>query len=219
MKNVIWFTLGAIVGAAGGYYYAYRKAETRADEEIDEMREYYRDKINAMADKEEQPDPNPEKESSPLEHVVEQRKSVEEEITEAYEKRRVNYGKFFTPLNAPPQDRGDIEQDPYKDKEMNAYGGIYLIAPEEFGREDGYSEVSLTWYEGDKVLADEEDDPVDNISEAIGEVFMGHFGDFQEGVCHVRNENTMTDYEITLDERSYDAIYPERHIHELEVDE
>lgn len=29
----------------------------------------------------------------------------------------------------------------------------------------------------------------------------------------------MTDYEITLDERSYDAIYPERHIHELEVDE
>ena len=48
---------------------------------------------------------------------------------------------------------------------------------------------------------------------------MGHFGDFQEVVCHVRNENTMTDYEITLDERSYDAIYPERHIHELEVDE
>lgn len=77
MKNVIWFALGAIVGAAGGYYYAYRKAEARADEEIDEMREYYRDKINAMADKEEQSDCNPEKESSPLEHVVEQRKSVE----------------------------------------------------------------------------------------------------------------------------------------------
>ena len=44
MKNVIWFALGAIVGAAGGYYYAYRKAEARADEEIEEMTEYYRDK-------------------------------------------------------------------------------------------------------------------------------------------------------------------------------
>ena len=129
MKNVIWFALGAIVGAAGGYYYAYRKAEARADEEINEMREYYRDKINAMADKEEQSDCNPEKESSPLEHVVEQRKSVEEEITEAYEKRRVNYGKFFTPLNAPPQDRGDIEKDPYKDKEMNAYAGFTSSLP------------------------------------------------------------------------------------------
>ena len=90
MKNVIWFALGAIAGAAGGYFYAYRKAEARADEEIDEMREYYRDKINAMADKEEK-DSNPEMESSPLEHVVTERKSVEDEIKEAYEKRRVNY--------------------------------------------------------------------------------------------------------------------------------
>ena len=211
MNKFLYFILGAGVGSVCTYFGVKKYFEARADAEIEEMRLWCRDKINQQAEQTES-----EKTSkSPLADVIEGRKSVDEEMKEAYETVRHNYGQYFKPLNAPPTDPGEKEPDPYDDKDCNAILGVYLIAPEEFGQIDGYSECSLTYYAADKVLVDEDDDPVDNISYAIGETFIDHFGDYQPDVVHVRNENTKTDYEITRDERSYDDLYPERHIHEL----
>lgn len=78
----------------------------------------------------------------------------------------------------------------------------YVISPEEFGEYEDYGAVSLTYY-ADKVLADEDDEIVDDIDYIIGEDSLNHFGEYEDDSVFVRNDRLECDYEILLDERNY----------------
>ncbi len=207
MNKFVWFLAGAVVGAGGTYFALRSHFENQAADEIAEMRDYYRSKINKEADEADK------KEQDYIAYMKEKEASKEDK--DSYEKIRHPYGQYFRPLNSPPPEEGEVVPDPFVDKNCNAYDGIYLIKPEEYGQLDGYHECTCTWYAGDKILADEEDEPIDFVSATVGETFMDHFGDYAEGVVHVRNERNMSDYEITYDSRMYDDLYPEKHVHEM----
>ncbi len=76
----------------------------------------------------------------------------------------------------------------------------YVISPDEFGEEDEYETVSLTYYK-DSVLADDVDDLVDVAN--VGEDFASHFGEYEDDSVYVRNDLKKIDYEILRDERTY----------------
>lgn len=83
----------------------------------------------------------------------------------------------------------------------------YVISPEDFGMWD-YEQISLTYY-ADGVLADDNDEIVDDINETIGEDSLKHFGEYEDDCVHVRNDARKADYEILLDTRSYsDVVRP-----------
>ena len=84
----------------------------------------------------------------------------------------------------------------------------YIIPPEMFGSNDAYDTVSLTYYK-DKILADEDDEIIDNIDEIIGVESLNHFGEYEDDSVFVRNEKRKTDYEILLDERFYSDVIGE----------
>lgn len=92
------------------------------------------------------------------------------------------------------------------EEEKNMSNTPYIIPPEEFGMLDDYKEASLTYYEGDGVLADDFDNPVDDVKELVGEDFADHFGEYEDDSVFVRNDRTKTDYEILLDVRRYSDI-------------
>lgn len=81
----------------------------------------------------------------------------------------------------------------------------YVISPEEFGEFEEYEKISLTYY-ADEVLADENDEEVDDVDEIVGDESLNHFGDYEDDSVFVRNDRLKCDYEILLDQRNYSDV-------------
>lgn len=91
-----------------------------------------------------------------------------------------------------------------KKEEEVEESGPYVIPPEQYGEEPGYSEQSLTYY-ADGVLADDWYEVV-NPEDTVGKDALKHFGEYEEDSVYVRNPDQMIEYEILLDTRRYRDI-------------
>lgn len=80
-----------------------------------------------------------------------------------------------------------------------------VIAPDEFGSEDDYETINLTYY-ADGVLTDEDDIPIEDVDGMIGEDSLTHFGEYEDDSVHVRNDKLKCDYEILYDTRNYSDV-------------
>ena len=78
----------------------------------------------------------------------------------------------------------------------------YVISPDSFGEMDDYNCISLTYY-ADGVLADEDDEVVDDVDATVGSDALNHFGEYEDDSVFVRNDSRKCDYEILLDTRNY----------------
>ena len=77
----------------------------------------------------------------------------------------------------------------------------YVISPDDFGSVPGYNVEPLDYF-ADGILADGWGVELD-IAETIGEDAINHFGDYDDDVVYVRNEQTKLEYEVTRDPRTY----------------
>jgi hypothetical protein len=115
---------------------------------------------------------------------------------------------------------GSVEEDepPAKSQERNLFeeakaqaeiddrGAIYPVSQEDHLESvEGYQQVTVTYYAGDKVLADDKDQPIPDIIRTTGQLtpllFGGISGD--PHIRYVRNENLLVDFEIILNKSSY----------------
>jgi hypothetical protein len=80
----------------------------------------------------------------------------------------------------------------------------YVISPEEFGEMNDYEKISLTYY-ANGILADENDEVIDDIEETVGDA-LEHFGEYEDDSVFVRNEENVCDYEILFDQRNFSEI-------------
>jgi len=79
----------------------------------------------------------------------------------------------------------------------------YVIhANEFFNREKGYQQTQLEWYEGDKILSDENNVPIYDPERVVGRLEFGR-GSGDPNVVYIRNERLNAEYEITKNEGSY----------------
>lgn len=82
----------------------------------------------------------------------------------------------------------------------------YVIHEDEFHNDEaGFHQISLIWYAGDQILADQENQPVYNYSDVIGEFLFGH-GSSDPNVFFVRNHETRSEFEITYDPGRFSII-------------
>lgn len=112
------------------------------------------------------------------------------------------------------QDKGDINEyvrmvnrtkyahTSVPQKEDHSIEAPYVISPEEFGEMDGYTQISLTYFEDDDILSDENGVIIDDPEEIVGDA-LNHFGDYEEDSVFVRSDPKRCDYEILKDLRSY----------------
>lgn len=91
------------------------------------------------------------------------------------------------------------EEQPKKSTEKSV---PYVISPEEFGEND-YEMRSLTYYHGDKILADYADDIISDVESVVGPDALSSFGEYEDDSVFVRDDVNQIDYEILLDTRSY----------------
>lgn len=176
-KGLCIFAAGALVGAAVAAKAVREKYQQEAEEEIAEMREYYREKEQKRREAEEN------------EAVVEEKEETESEYKEIVkEKGYTNYTQYN---DTKPEEKIDDVEDEWEP---------CIIDVEEFGEDPSYDTATLTYFK-DGVLADEVDEVMD--PKIVGEENLKIFDEFGARAIYVRNEEHMIDFEIIRDEYPY----------------
>lgn len=183
IKCMFIFSIGAAVGSFATYKLVKTKYERLAQEEIDDVREYYRNKKEKS------------EETIETEPVIDDQLDDEEDV-----KTKEEYGKV---LIKEGYGAGEFKKESSEDMRREK---PYVISPDDFGERD-YKIVSLTYY-ADKVLADDADMIVEDVEDIVGLNSLDSFGEYEDDSVFVRNESLETDYEILLDMRNYSDIYP-----------
>lgn len=196
------------IGAASGYFFAKRKFSNTYEEiierEVREAREFY--KRTYKADEYGTPE-----------------STAEVLLEEATEAIRSYQGEPGDPLVESVQEHEDpdlpdeeqeVEErnifddgDQLKiDKSDRSPDKPYVVDLDEYMSNQGeYEQVSLTFYEGDNVLADDDDRVIDQVN-IVGRMNLNMFGASdpeQPHVVLIRNEKFKTDYEITHSDGKY----------------
>lgn len=189
--NVMAFALGAGLASAVLWRYFKQKYEKIAQKEIASVKETFSKRQKAEAKKQEE-------------------KTVADEYTSTLRKEG-----YITPSGEGWEYYGGggwnrfSKHDANEKKEEKTVDKPYVISPDEFGEFDEYERITLTYY-ADQLLADEDDELVEDVDKTVGFESFNHFGEYEEDCVFVRNDGLCCDYEILLDERNYMDIIKQR---------
>jgi hypothetical protein len=91
----------------------------------------------------------------------------------------------------------------------NRHPGMpYDISDADFGDDNDYEKITLTYYAGDDVLVDDKEVPIRNTEPVVGHDISKKFGlkSNDEHIAYIRNERLEVDFEVCLDFRSYTEV-------------
>jgi hypothetical protein len=196
-----WLALTAIVSTgaatAGVTYFQTRKKfyadlDAMVEEQVESTRRFF-DSL--------------EKEKTPTqllveknyEEMVEEYKSPEDTPTEAPSMTELHEvtRNVFT-------DAAQSDFDFEKEIPLRTPDKPYVIEHDEFYESDRQT-ITLTWFEGDEVLADEKDEHIPNPDHVIGDENLQRFGygSRDPHIVYVRNEAMDVDFEVVKNEGKY----------------
>lgn len=206
-KGLCIFAAGALAGAAVAARAVRDKYQQEAEEEIAEMREYYRElRKNAKAPDE---DKMVEEENT-KEEKEENDKNEYDEIVKGY----TNYTQYLSKAAAKYFDT-ETKENKKEEKEERTNYEPFIIDVEEFGEDPTYDTATLTYYK-DKVLTNDLDDVIDY--SVAGEENLKIFDEHPDcKAIYVRDDIYMVDYEILRDPYQYDEYedFPDKKPHQL----
>lgn len=208
--------VGGAIGAFIGYRVARKRLETKfekiAEDEIDQMRDHFRARLVA---KEEKPD---------LEGLKRETRRYAADDAEADEPvGEVSPEELRAPVedesetsNIFEERKPDDEWDQEHEENSRQPGVPYVIHKDEVGEkeDDGYTEMTLTYYAGDDVLADERDKPIDDQDKVVGVGNMDKFGHGSQDaeIVFIRNEELALDIEVCRSEMAFaEAVHGFKH--------
>lgn len=203
-KGLCIFAAGALAGAFVAARAVKEKYQQEAEEEIAEMRDYYRElRKNAKASNED---------TIVEENSKEEKEETEEEIAEMrneYDEIVKNYTNY-TQYNDT-----ETKENKKEEKEERTNYEPFIIDAEEFGEDPSYDTTTLTYYK-DKVLTNDLDDVIDY--SVAGEENLKIFDEYPDcKAIYVRDDIYMVDYEIIRDPYQYDEYddFPDKKPHQL----
>ena len=205
-KGLCIFAAGALAGAAVAARVVREKYQQEAEEEIAEMRDYYRElRKNAKASNEDTI-----VEENSKEEKEENDKNEYDEIVKNY----TNYTQYLSKAAAKYFDT-ETKENKKEEKEERTNYDPFIIDVEEFGEDPTYDTATLTYYK-DKVLTDDLDDVIDY--SVAGEENLKIFDEHPDcKAIYVRDDIYMVDYEILRDPYQYDEYddFPDKKPHQL----
>lgn len=197
--NFMIFVLGVAVGSVITRRYVEKKYEQIAQEEIDSVKEVFYKKMAEIA-----------KKGAEARIKADNAKEKPDIIKYAARLREQGYTNY-----------SDMVDEKTEEEESMSVDKPYVITPEEFGELDDYETISLIYY-ADHVLADDNDEIVEDIENVVGFDSLNSFGEYEDDSVFVRNDRLKCDYEILLDQRRYSDVVNRKPInrkpHEVEDD-
>ena len=205
MKNALIFLGGLITGAAAGYFVA-RKVYIKAkEEEIASVEAAFKERYSEQS-KEAAPvkAEEPKKEEKPAE--LKAHDYPKEDYTR-YSKETEKYTsdeQVVADMERAVRNRGFVEP-------MKAFVGRIVTKDEFLDNAEDYGQEILTYYEGDKTLADSNNDIFEE-TEYLPKDFTQHFDDdiidkrYVSDVVYVVNDDLEMGYEISRDPRCFKDV-------------
>ena len=185
-NKALIFIGGAITGSLVSWYFTKKKYETLAENEIAKMREGYRQKNKELAERARiKPD---------ISDVVKDQITIHKDDVDLAEKEENLIAKY----SEESEPTGEENISPNDDV-------IEFIDDSEFASMNGYEKVNLVLYEDD-VLANEMSDDIVLVEDTVGQQAIDDFKHYNPEAFYVRNNQLMTEYEITRDHRTYEEV-------------
>ena len=185
LSNVLLFAAGVAVGSLVTWRYFKSKYEV-VEDEIEE-------KTEEAEGESEEDDPE----------VLESKMSYKKPPLKEYVKMVEDNG--YMPKTHMEEVEEEIANGEWDDKDVYE---PYIIRPDEYGELHAYETLSLNYY-ADGVLTDELDNPIEDVESLVPADFADHFGEYEDDVVHVRNDNLECDYEILRDLRKFTDVVGE----------
>lgn len=194
--NLVIFAAGVGVGAIAAIVLTKRKYELMVQEELDSIKKAFsvnkKEYEKTINESEEDEALHTENEMKEKPSLIEYAKKISEE------EKYTNYSNI-----SEETETTESTEEPSSDTDKP-----YVIEPDDFDTIDGYSTVSLTWYDGDNFLADDNDEVIVDVEDIIGFEALNHFGEYEDDCVFVRNDRLKIDYEVLLDNRNYREVVP-----------
>lgn len=190
--NTVIFAAGGAIGVLVGINISKEKYRKLADEEIESVKETWERKYK--------PEQVADEESMTVDKVAEMFEghvSSEKPLKVMRREPSINYNA----ISRPEQD------EEYIPEEKAPAGGDerpYVIAPDQFGEIEEYSQIELTYFADGVLISTDTGRREEYVDEVVGEASLTTFGVYEEDSVYVRNDLTRCDYEILADERTYD---------------
>lgn len=177
MKQVLYFSLGAIVGSGVTLLCVRKHYAKKADAEISAIKEAY----GASEDK-----------------------VCEDACKEDFEEVKEEYEKIIYENEYNEEDDAEdsyIIHDEYPREERASKP--YVIGPDLYSEDfHGFDKCVLVYWHGNDMLLTDEQEVMD-IETTIGRSSLEHFGEYESDTVFVRNERLGCDFEVLLEEGSY----------------
>lgn len=212
LGGVVGFGLGVAVGVLGGYYIANRRLQVKYDEQLEreivEAKSFYA-RLN--------------KYSTPEEAVQALRPEVAEaaealsryqgtlpdvEVSEPADGTLIVGENVTVEVNNVFDTKVTDTWDQEAEEEIRsqlAPGTPFIISEAEYQETEGFAQSTLTYYAGDKTLADERDQHIPDVDKTVGLdnlLRFGH-GTGDARTVFVRNERLRVDFEVLLSDGKY----------------
>lgn len=190
LGTALAFLAGAAVGGGSVWYVLKARYEEISEQDIYSAKQAFRAReeklqreIDNLKERLESPDMD-----------TEEPKTIQVSAAKNREKGDINdYAKM---VNRVQYSRTSVPQPPEHEVEAP-----YVISPDEFGEMDGYTKISLSYFD-DGILSDENGVIIDEPEDIVGDA-LNHFGEYEEDSVFVRSDPKRCDYEILRDLRSY----------------
>lgn len=190
LGTALAFLAGAAVGGGSVWHVLKARYEEISEQDIYSAKQAFRareEKLQREIDNLKERLESPDKD-------VEEPKTIQASASKNREKGDINdYAKM---VNRVQYSRTSVPQPPEHEVEAP-----YVISPDEFGEMEGYTQISLTYFD-DGILSDENGVIIDEPKDIVGDA-LNHFGEYEEDSVFVRSDPKRCDYEILRDLRSY----------------
>lgn len=190
LSKFVTFVVGAAVGSVVTWWFTKEHYARIADQEIEEIREYYGERYHDDANVDEEDD-----EYIVREEDLPQKPAAEDIRQLAKITQKLGYTDYSNGVS-PATAEGKNEPEP---------GRFEVISPEEYDTLEGFDTAELTYY-ADGVMTDEDDEIVD-ADEIVGMDPAEHFGEYEDDSVHIRDHRLKTDYEVLRDPRAYSDVW------------
>ena len=182
IDRAAWFLFGTALGSAVGvgvtYIYMKDKFEARLNEEVAALKAHYVERDREIAKRNE-----------------EEKKKLEEKIySDSAETKVVDYTKMYISTTPAVVEKMDEVVEDIED--TSAAAEIISDADWDDPDYDNYKKISVDYFEDGAIFESLSGEEIDGFELIAGDEWKTAFGEYTPNVVYVRNNETMTDYEI-----------------------
>lgn len=171
LSKMIIFAVGAAIGSAATLVFVKNKYKKLAKEEIEEVREFYKEKHKKSIYNES--------------GSVKEYSDIDEE-SDHTDESMTHYKKYESMLK-----NNEYKTDEEEDDDMDKFK---VLSPEEY-EECEYPTITL-WYYNDGILTNDRGKIINNVDEVVGRGSLSTFGEYEEDSVFVVDNELKVVYEI-----------------------